>query len=691
MKNMKKISLVSFLACASLAGGIMMANTEAPEVAEPYFKMEVGAQVRVPDEVEGELVKDGLRFTAKMSDSFWQANGGLEGKSVGMFIMPAAYASKPINYDNCFGESACYYWNGVEAKTENAKEILHVDSYAYEEYAGAPELTMKASIWNMNVENLDKEFVAVAYMTDGTNYWFAETAQGAKTVSVAQKALLNPEDEIYSVDGAAAKVETAYVNAYLGEDGKEVTYTETVYKQQKDGSYTLVEEDVEKVITVKSYNTQATKDEEFAKYEVNKSASTDRTILFEGSLDIDTYYNYTGNRVVIWDGDEYTADSTYGLTNYRTNEPRPNGWTCWQDSGSVDYEGESALMFPSTDGWDGPLWTTPYVLPMATNTISMMVYSEYENELIAYVHGTTEAGAKKELEATFDIAYTIPGEWVKVTMTFAQAFVSINCFEFRQFVTDEAFIYYDNICAENIQTVKGVNVDNIYTDSISFTVDVADTSCWDGETSDFAPAAQFKSNLSEDYSDITAVDGVYTITPDADAYKYEILVDGKTYTTVKGVSLVNFDTPAEDRDYIAAITGTKYGHAYTSDKAEGGNPSLKLVDIDGKTMITAAGNGWWVYAHVKDTARDNHVELVAGFTPTKVGFFVYSTDAKTTEIYTYGANSNSQYNAEGEMSVGVGYQYFEVTFAKDLAGTYAIGLSFGPAMSFYLYEIVLIA
>ena len=67
MKNLKKISLVSFLACASLAGGILMANTEAPEET-PYFRMGVGAQIRVPDAVEaGEADRDGLRFTAYMS------------------------------------------------------------------------------------------------------------------------------------------------------------------------------------------------------------------------------------------------------------------------------------------------------------------------------------------------------------------------------------------------------------------------------------------------------------------------------------------------------------------------------------------------------------------------------------------------------------------------------------------------
>ena len=109
MNNLKKISLISFLACATLAGGILTANTEVETpVEDKYFRMEVGAQVRVPDVVEeGADDFDGLRFTAVMSDAYRKDVGELDALSVGMFIMPAVYASKPINYDNCFGEGAC--------------------------------------------------------------------------------------------------------------------------------------------------------------------------------------------------------------------------------------------------------------------------------------------------------------------------------------------------------------------------------------------------------------------------------------------------------------------------------------------------------------------------------------------------------------------------------------------------------
>ena len=144
MKNLKKISLISFLACATLAGGILTANTEVETpVQEQKFYMVDGAQVRVPDVVEeGAEDFDGLRFTAKMTDAYRVAKGELENMQVGMFIYPTAYADgeHDVNYDNCFGENACYYWAGNDADTEGKKQILHVEAYAYEEVAGADEI-----------------------------------------------------------------------------------------------------------------------------------------------------------------------------------------------------------------------------------------------------------------------------------------------------------------------------------------------------------------------------------------------------------------------------------------------------------------------------------------------------------------------------------------------------------------------
>jgi hypothetical protein len=80
MKHLTKTTLISFLACATLADRILTAETEveAP-VQEQKFYMVDGAQIRVPDVVEeGQEDRDGLRFIAKMTDAYRVARGELE-------------------------------------------------------------------------------------------------------------------------------------------------------------------------------------------------------------------------------------------------------------------------------------------------------------------------------------------------------------------------------------------------------------------------------------------------------------------------------------------------------------------------------------------------------------------------------------------------------------------------------------
>ena len=188
MKNLKKISLISFLACATLAGGILAANTEveAP-VQEQKFWMVDGAQVRVPDVVEeGAEDFDGLRFIAKMTDAYRVARGELENMSVGMFFLPANKVDT-INEAAVFGENATYYWDGCGYEQGDRLEIVHKETYAFEETEGDDFLTIKCSLWNLLPGTLGREIGAVAYLrvNVGTKeepvyeYHFAETGAGA--------------------------------------------------------------------------------------------------------------------------------------------------------------------------------------------------------------------------------------------------------------------------------------------------------------------------------------------------------------------------------------------------------------------------------------------------------------------------------------------------------------------------------
>ena len=378
------------------------------------------------------------------------------------------------------------------------------------------------------------------------------------------------------------------------------------------------------------------------------------------------------------------------------------------------YEG-NALRLYLTDGFDGPAWSGGFVLPAATTRISMFIEVGLYNGQASkqpgfnnfYLYHTTKSKYMQPSSYTivnldtnettvvdrnggdFDL---LTGRY-SVTMEFAQEFSMIYCLCYRVWMDDAAPMYVDNICAEDIKVMGTTKVDHLYTDTISFAAPkVIDTTAWEGE-SDLVVSAQYKSNLASDYSDLTAENGVYTITPDPDAYKYEIVINGKSYTTVKGASLINFNVPLEERSYIFSGESSQYGKDGTGAKDEGVNAALKIVELDGDKYMTVNASNWWVYANKKTVVNntDGNIESVAGFTPTKIGVWVYAPSATKVDIYNYGINGNAQYGNERNVSIDAGYSYVEYTFAKTLAGTYAVGFGFGANMSLYIQEIVLIA
>ena len=665
MKNLKKISLISFLACATLAGGILTANTEVETpVVDKYFRMEVGAQVRVPDVVEeGAEDFDGLRFTAVMSDAYRKDVGELDALSVGMFIMPAEYASKPINYANCFGESACYYWDGVEAKTEDAKEILHVESYAYEATPGDDYLTMKASVWNMNAENLDKEFVAVAYVTDGTNYYFAETAQGAKAVSVAQKALLNPEDEIHAEEGDAALVESAYVNAYRGE-GKEVSYKVNAYKEQKDGTYELTEETITETVT--SYN-QLTSVKAPAKYNewtANENNGADTTILFDGTTEVTKYYNYAGDRVVLVDGDTFNSPEC-GFKG--TNNYEQDGTFQHKVSNFSISEGKSIEILTAQDAWAGPWWAQGVTLGFTTNTITMDVYCAQdipELHVEFYVPRYTvqaEVGVSSNRKY---LTYKHPevlegGKTHQVTMTFSEYFSTVVGVTFytRQVNAGAVSLFVDNICAVGDSFVHDA-LPYTYTDSISFAnSDFNSNVLWDGE--EFA--VSYKKAGAEDYTDLTAVDGVYTIAPEVGSnYELKFTAGEKsfTHTVVPEATMIHFDETGDDRWY--SIVGSDYTAPYGA-------------DVYGDAVIGRPHAGDSFYLHyynlvimVKDSINFDPVMT------SKIGLWIFAENDVA-----IAANNRPWFRVNGyaqttETTYKAGYHYYEFTIPELKTGERAM-------------------
>lgn len=698
----KKIALLSFLACACLIGGAVGMNANSVSAETPVVTMKAGASLRVPVKgADADADKDGIKFRATFDIAEVEK---LEGeKSVGMFIAPADYyEAKEINADTCFGAGKVYCWGGA---TAGMTQIVHVEGYACKLTDDATVLTMDASLWNLKTTSLGKEFVGVAYLKAGDAYYFAEPAY-ATPVSVAQQALLNANDTIYNVEGdeeAPERVEAAYIAPYLGE-GKTYTYTENVYKQQRDGRYESVSSE-EKEIIVTSWNTEAEVEAPAANYVKYDGKSSSMVMKLVGNNTKNVYFNYAGNRVVLWDGDNNTSDTLISGTAIQ------NGM----------YEGNHARL--AVNGWTGPKWSAKLVLPAPADTFSAIVKAELNNFVNwdFYVYSSDIPGNgymcatkyvlkdltnPEEITTTEvnDVKVTLEKDKIyKITMTFPQKVATVNSFQAKAKGSGNR-ILMDNICAENIKAVSVAEVPHIYKDTLTFPApEVIDTTIWDGDESDLTPpVVKYKANNAGDYSTITAKDGVYTITPDASAYKYEIVVGDQTYTSVKGVSLVNFNDPIEERGYIFSFDkASKDGILPTAASAEGVSGDIRYGTYGGKRAITSSG---WAYANKKQTTNEDgsenygkNIEEVADFVPTKIGYWLYVTTDTTFQPYTYGTNSqyaqstyaNGQWTEGQKGALSAGYHYVEATFEKTLEGTYAIGGGF-QQYKIYLFEIVLI-
>ena len=445
----------------------------------------------------------------------------------------------------------------------------------------------------MNAENLDKEFVAVAYVTDGTNYYFATPAQGARAVSVAQKALLNDKDEIHTVEGGADRVNAAYINAYLGAEGKEVTYTENVYKQLKNGEYAVSPE--EKTAIVKSYNdsTKPNAPNGYTEFTLKNGAS--ETIMFDGSTTVDYYYNYSANRVVLWDGDENLADTNYGSLQYWNNQPSSGVKRFWAfdvnedqvntykrtnnngtpNDTSDDYEEEVVVNYPahpdktiwegksgsikaSLDSWDGPLWITPKEFGFETDTITFIMDTTFDMKsrfnLNVYSVKADGSSILEQSVGASTITYTaepyeIYGEnngynddndpatleagLYKITLKLATPTTNIKAIAFRlKFSLWNAIYHVDNICAENPLYIEGdAVVPQYFNQSLEFNAPtIKSTTAWEGETVE--ATFKYKKADAEDYSDLALVDGKYTVPVEdgVNTYNVQMTVGDKVET-----------------------------------------------------------------------------------------------------------------------------------------------------------------
>lgn len=480
----KQVKLLSAVMAMTMLSGVATLNqTAKAEETEPtnVFTMAKGASVRVPDVTNADVTTNdnGLRFTAYMSKDNYNAEA-----TYGTFIMPLEYyQANPVSAETL---AENYYWKtGVDAdgndvynttETDGKKQIINVEAVAYldevdynEDKATEEMYVMNGSVRHIKGDNLALEYIGVSYAKVGDTYTFAEqtTDNARSVVEVAQKALLNAaNDEAFTANelGTTEQKVTAVDNAYTAR------YV-TKYQEDNDGAYPTVEMNVRAYKDISSTSGYVAEDT-IAKIEVPftgydatatgmaktidgytyVSLKTEPvTVMFDGSSEeIKHYYDYTANDIVLWDGDENLADSTYGHTDvYSMNDVDPaagryfNGFEVEE---MEIYSGNSAHYSPKSASYNGPVWKNG--INVNTDTFSFVTYAPDSTivtgvEIYGILSSTGKTGWA-ELPS-----FTIEQGYQKVTVTMPTKVLVMYSFALRLYGANEgrATYYFDNLCA----------------------------------------------------------------------------------------------------------------------------------------------------------------------------------------------------------------------------------------------------
>ena len=216
------------------------------------FTMREGASVRIGSNDAGtefDYTKNGIRFTAKMSVSDYEAIKDDASVTYGILVAPKDYHDKnPLNEANVFGAESVYSFDDTKIKIANitTKTLVPVD----EDKNGTTDYYgYNASMVNLKPDNVTRQFVAVCYIskteeilvdgqpTGGVNtvYRFCENNLSSRSMSyVAQLALENENTPEFAkeslqnsyITGRTVSVSVACEKYYgeeaVGSTGKDV-------------------------------------------------------------------------------------------------------------------------------------------------------------------------------------------------------------------------------------------------------------------------------------------------------------------------------------------------------------------------------------------------------------------------------------------------------------------------------------
>lgn len=191
MKNVKKffVSMATCAFAASLGVGFGLVNASAETISvsdlteSNVIQMQAGAEARV-DGTSAESY-NGLRFTMLVDDTTAES---LSGANYGMLIAPVDYVD---TYGALSLDNPNYVWGSTAVGNGQAKIINVWGNELTEGKAGDGFKEFRGVIYDIQESNLDRAFVGVGYVKDGTGFKMATLADNSRSIATIAQTALN--------------------------------------------------------------------------------------------------------------------------------------------------------------------------------------------------------------------------------------------------------------------------------------------------------------------------------------------------------------------------------------------------------------------------------------------------------------------------------------------------------------------
>ncbi len=718
----KQVKFLSAVMALALVSGVATVNktANADETIAPtnVFTMSKGASVRIPDVTNTDVTTNdnGIRFTAYMSTDKYS-----ETSEYGTFIMPLDYyTANPVSAETIVNN---YYWKTGEdaegnavyntTETDGKKQIINVEAIAYldevdynEDKVTEEMYVINGSVRHIKADNLNYDYIGVSYIKNGDEYTFAtQTTDNARTVvEVAQKALLNADTDDAFVEnelGTKAEKITAVDNAYTAR------YI-SVYQENNEGDYPTVEMNVRVHKDVSSTSGYVAEDT-VAKVEVPFTAWNATTtgeaqeregytyvslkteavnVMLDGSTqEIVQYFDYTANDIVLWDGDDKLADTTFGITDNWSMTDRTSGaHESAVVSDALVYTGNSMKIKPDTDGWDGPLWKQAIT---GIRYLSLYVDAPKEGTVRYETFALTTSGSKGWIVGSLALNAGLQ----KVTIDLGEEMVGFYGLNFKTRFNGEYLAYaIDNICVEKeAYTEQSVKLPDVFESDFTVTVPEVKSTVYFG--TDVIPAAtvEYKETTAEAWT--AAQDNTVTPATGVNTYNVRVSVGEEVIaekTIRRGLMVATFDEApgdeitvgtttfvnyAANRNYIVASTYSQYWK-YDNQSGDTAFAAVgSIANVDGYSGQFWRGNvNIWPANLLKKGGAQFNTDTTKQFT--KVGMWIYTaSDWTTTKGYILWLGNMTGVDASGAAiasayaqldgarvnTIKAGYNYYEFT------------------------------